>query len=91
MFRPNGGRLSDSMRLNPSGIKREFTEIMEILYGRVLTRDKTVAFEAEYGGGALIVTVLVVGFRVMLTVPELEAARPVVWKRVVMRTPDVGI
>uniref|UniRef100_A0A2P2P3F1 Uncharacterized protein n=1 Tax=Rhizophora mucronata TaxID=61149 RepID=A0A2P2P3F1_RHIMU len=34
---------------------------------------------------------LVAGLRVMLTEPKLEEARPVVWNRVAMRTPEGGI
>lgn len=62
-----------------------------MLYGRVLTKDKTVAFEGEYGAGDWIVIVLVKGLRVMFTAPKLEWARPVVWRRVVTRTPEGGI
>lgn len=38
-----------------------------------------------------MVTVFVVGFRLILTDPKLDEARPVVWKRVVTRMPAVGI
>lgn len=48
------------------------------------------AFEEENGDGEEIVIAFVTGFRVMLTEPELEEARPVVWKRVVMRAPEGG-
>ena len=47
-------------------------------------------FEEENGDGEEIVIAFVSGFRVTLTEPELEEARPVVWKRVVMRVPAGG-
>lgn len=91
MLRPRGGRVSEAIKFKSYGTRRESTARIVMLYGSVLIRDKTVAFEGEKVTGDWIEMELVNGLRVMLTAPKLERARPVVWRRVVTSTPDGGI
>lgn len=91
MLSPSGGRVSEAIRSKPYGIRREFTDKTLMLYGRVLTSLRTVAFDGENGAGDRIETVPVAASRVMFTEPKLLEARPVVWRSVVMIFPFGGI